>query len=129
MVAGDFERPNGLAFSLDERRLYIADTARRHIRVFSVDGDGALAGGEVFATCTAGSFDGVRLDDGGRVWASAHDGLHCFAPDGTLLGKLHVPEVVSNFTFGGPKRNQVFITASTSVYSIRLNITGARYPR
>ena len=128
-VAGDFERPNGLAFSLDERRLYIADTARRHIRAFSVDGDGALAGGEVFATCTAGSFDGLRLDDAGRVWAAAHDGLHCFAADGTLLGKLLVPEVVSNLTFGGPKRNQLFITASTSVYSIRLNITGARYPR
>ena len=92
------------------------------------DGDGALSGGEVFATCDAGSFDGIRLDDTGRVWAAAHDGIHCFHPDGTLLGKLRLPEVVSNLTFGGPKRNDLFITATSSVYSLRLNTTGARYP-
>ena len=56
------------------------------------------------------------------------DGVHCFHPDGTLLGKLRLPEVVSNRTFGGPKRNDLFITATSSVYSLRLNITGARYP-
>jgi len=82
----------------------------------------------VFAICDAGSFDGIRLDDTGRVWAAAHDGVHCFHPDGTLLGKLHLPEVVSNLTFGGPKRNDLLITATSSVYSLRLNITGARYP-
>lgn len=129
VVADDFERPNGLAFSLDERRLYIADTRRAHIRLFDVAADGRLSGGDVFATCVAGSFDGMRLDDAGRIWAAAHDGLHCFAADGTLIGKLHVPEIVSNLAFGGPKLNQLFITASTSVYSIRLTINGARYPR
>jgi gluconolactonase len=126
-VANDFLRPNGLAFSADERRLYIVDTRRKHIRVFDVDG-AKLTGGEVFAECTAGSFDGLRLDQVGRVWAAAHDGLHCFHPDGSLLGKLHIPEIVSNLTFGGPKRNMLFICATTSVYAIRVNFNGVQYP-
>jgi gluconolactonase len=125
IVADDFIRPNGLAFSLDERRLYIVDTRRQHIRVFDVDDDARLSGGEEFATCDAGSFDGVRLDDTGRVWAAAHDGIHCFEPDGTLLGKLHIPETVANFTFGGLQRNHLFITATTSLYSLRVNFNGA----
>jgi gluconolactonase len=128
IVADDFGRPNGLAFSLDERQLYIVDTRHRHIRRFDAAADGTLTGGEVFATCTAGSFDGVRLDDTGRVWAAAHDGVHCFDPDGTLIGKLHLPEIVANLTFGGPKRNELYITASSSLYSLRLNVNGARYP-
>ena len=128
VVADDFIRPNGLAFSADERHLYIVDTREKHIRRFDVEGEDRLAGGDVFATCDAGSFDGLRLDDAGRIWAAAHDGLHCFDPDGTLLGKLHVPEIVSNLTFGGPKRNDLFITATSSVYSLRLNLCGVRYP-
>jgi gluconolactonase len=127
-VADDFERPNGLAFALDERRLYIADTRRKHIRLFDVAEDGTLSGGAVFATCDAGTFDGLRLDDAGRIWAAAHDGVHCFDPDGTLIGKLRVPEIVANLTFGGAKRNDMYITASSSLYSLRLNVRGARYP-
>jgi gluconolactonase len=129
IVADDFERPNGLAFSLDERQLYIADTRRKHIRLFDVAEDGTLSGGDVFATCDAGTFDGLRLDHAGRIWAAAHDGVHCFDPDGTLIGKLRLPEIVSNLTFGGPKRNDMYITASSSLYSVRLNVTGAKYPR
>jgi gluconolactonase len=129
IVADDFHRPNGLAFSADETRLYIADTRRRHIRRFEVKDDGKLHGDTVFAECDAGSFDGLRLDEASRVWAAAHDGLHCFDPDGTLIGKLLLPEIVSNLTFGGPKRNHLFITASSSLYAIRVNINGARYPR
>jgi gluconolactonase len=130
VVADDFPGPNGLAFSADERQLYIVDSREKHIRRFDVtDADaGRLAGGEVFATSTAGSFDGIRLDDTGRIWAAAHDGLHCFDPDGTLLGKLHFPEIVANFTFGGPQRNVMFVCGSTSLYAIRTNVTGARYP-
>ena len=128
-VADDFDRPNGLAFSADERTLYIADSRRNHIRRFSVTEDGTLTGGGVYATCDAGTFDGLRLDAEGRIWAAAHDGLHCFAPDGTLLGKLHVPEIVSNLTFGGSRRNLLFITASTSVYVLKVSINGACYPR
>jgi gluconolactonase len=128
IVAGDFVRPNGLAFSADERLLYIVDTRQSpsHIRVFGTGEGGSLTGGEVFGTCDAGVFDGIRLDDAGRVWAAAGDGLHCFAPDGTLIGKLRVPEVVANLTFGGPKLNHLFITASTSVYALRVNFNGAR---
>ncbi|HEU5420327.1 MAG TPA: SMP-30/gluconolactonase/LRE family protein [Streptosporangiaceae bacterium] len=129
IVADDFDQPNGLAFSADEQQLYIADSSRDHIRLFTVTGDGGLAGGEVFATCDAGTFDGLRLDSAGRVWAAAGDGLHCFDPDGTLLGKLRVPEVVANFTFGGAQRNHLFITATSSLYAARVNVTGMRYPR
>ena len=128
VVADDFVRPNGLAFSLDERRLYVADTRVNHIRLFDASEDGRLAGDEVFASCTVGVFDGIRLDSAGRVWAAAGDGVHCFDPDGTLIGKLRPPEVVSNLVFGGPKRNRLFVTATTSVYSILLNVNGAPYP-
>lgn len=128
VVADDFERPNGLAFSADEGQLYIVDTRRKHIRRFDLAEGGKLSGGNEFATCDAGSFDGLRLDDRGRVWVSAHDGLHCFDPDGTLIGKLKLPQIVSNLTFGGPKRNHLFITATTSVYAIRVNFNGVRYP-
>jgi gluconolactonase len=128
LAAGDFDRPNGLAFSADEQQLYVSDSERRHLRVFTVGADLVLSGGDVLATCTEGTFDGVRVDDGGRIWAAAGDGLHCFDPDGTLIGKLHVPEVVANFTFGGPKRNQLFICATSSLYSIMVNVTAAVYP-
>ncbi|MEV4414745.1 SMP-30/gluconolactonase/LRE family protein [Catellatospora sp. NPDC049609] len=131
IVADDFVRPNGLAFSLDEQRLYIVDTRQEpsHIRVFDVTAAGALTGGEIFAECDFGRFDGLRLDDAGRVWAAAWDGVHCFDPDGTLIGKLLLPESVANLTFGGPKLNHLFITAGTSVYALRVTVNGARYPR
>ena len=99
------------------------------MRIFQVTDDSTLTGGEVFATCDAGNFDGIRLDASGRIWAAAADGLHCFDPDGTLLGKLHIPEVVANFTFGGAKRNHLFICATSSLYAILVNFTAARYPR
>ena len=75
VVASDFEQPNGLAFSADEGQLYVADTREKHLRVFDVDGD-RLRGGRVLAECSAGSFDGLRLDDTGRIWAATHDGVH-----------------------------------------------------
>jgi len=122
-VATDFERPNGLALSVDGTHLYVADTHRRHLRVFAVDG-GRLAGGEVFAELDGGP-DGVRVDTAGRVWVAAGEALHVLDPDGTLLGRLHLPEEVSNLAFGGRKRNRLFVTASTSVYSILLTVNGA----
>jgi gluconolactonase len=131
-VTTDFACPNGLAFSLDEETLYIADSGgtryasgEHHIRSFRVGKDGSLHGGEVFAECENGVFDGFRLDTQGRIWTSAQDGVHCYDPDGTLLGKIFVPEEVSNVCFGGPKRNRLFITASTSVYTVLLPTTGA----
>jgi gluconolactonase len=133
VVADDFVRPNGLALSLDERRLYVSDTGAthvpdgpRHIRVFDVDATGALSGGEVFATCTAGLFDGFRLDRDGRIWASAGDGVHCFDGDATLLGKVLVPEVAANVEFGGPEGTRLFVCATTSLYAIDVAVPGAR---
>ncbi len=130
VVADDFVRPNGLAFSPDEQRLYIADTRQEpsHIRAFDVLADGSLAGGAIHATCDHGRFDGLRVDTEGRIWAAAWDGVHCFAPDGDLIGKLLLPESVANLAFGGPKRNLLFITAGRSVYCLRVTFNGALYP-
>ena len=132
-VTEDFKRPNGLAFSLDEKTLYIVDSCgnsypsnERHIQKFQVTEDGWLTGGEVFAECECGVFDGIRLDDRDRVWTSAQDGIHCYESDGVLVGKIFVPEEVSNLCFGGVKRNRLFITASSSVYSVLLKTTGAK---
>ncbi|MBU0583173.1 MAG: SMP-30/gluconolactonase/LRE family protein [Alphaproteobacteria bacterium] len=132
-VADDFVKPNGLAFSVNEKTLYIADTGAshdpkgpRHIRKFGVGADGSLSGGEVFATCDNGLFDGFRVDRAGRIWSSAGDGVHCFDPDGTLIGKVRVPEVVANVTFGGPKLNRLFICGTTSLYSVLLPVNGAK---
>lgn len=134
VVADDFIRPNGLAFSTDERVLYISDTARshdpnghHHIRAFDVAG-GRLGNSRVFAVVEPGVPDGFRLDSDGNIWTSAGDGVHCYAPDGTLLGKIHVPETVSNLTFGGARRNRLFITASSSLYAIYVAQTGAQRP-
>lgn len=131
-VADDFVRPNGLAFSPDERRLYIADSGAthlpdgpRHIRVFNVDGD-RLSGGEVFASLGAGLFDGFRLDEDGRVWTSAGKNVHVYETDGSLLGKILIGEQVANVVFGGQKRNRLFICATTSLYSVLLPVSGAK---
>jgi gluconolactonase len=129
IVGDDFERPNGLAFSPDEKLLYVSDTGAPHprpIRVFDVGVDGTLSNGRVFATSTSGSFDGFRCDTEGRVWTSAGDGVHCYDPDGTLLGKVLVPETVANVEFGGPKLNRLFICGTTSLYSVLLTVNGAR---
>ena len=125
VVADDLDQPNGLAFSLDERTLYVVDSARQHIRAFALGEDGSLRGGKVLVTAAPGNgFDGLRLDDEGRIWAGAGSAVHCYHADGTLLGTLSVPEVVANLTFGGKRRNRLFITATTSLYSIRLAARG-----
>jgi len=131
-VATDFVKPNGLAFSPDESLLYIVDTGAthvpdgpRHIRVFTVGEGGALSGGAVFATCQVGLFDGLRVDVHGNIWTSAGDGVHCYAPDGALIGKIRIDEVVANVEFGGPKRNRLFICATTSLRAVYLNTAGA----
>jgi gluconolactonase len=132
VVASDFVKPNGLAFSLDESILYVADTAAshdpqgpRHIRALTLGADGkSVTASRVFADCTAGLFDGFRLDGEGRLWCSAEDGVHCLDPTGRLIGKVRIPEIVSNVTFGGPKRNRLFICGTTSIYSIYLAVNG-----
>src|SRR5690606_4585081 len=84
--------------------------------------------GEVLATCDAGARDGVRVDTAGRIWGAAHGGLHVPDPDGTLLGRLLLPEVCSNLTFGGPKRNVLYVTATHLLLSGRTTATGLRCP-
>jgi len=133
VVADDFIRPNGLAFSVDEKKLYIVDSAGgrtkgqpKHIRVFDVAENGKLTGGKEFADCTAGRFDGMRLDTAGRIWAATDDGVHCLDPDGTLIGKVKIPEICSNVVFGGAKRNMLYITATNSLYGVMLHVNGAK---
>jgi gluconolactonase len=132
IAADDFVMPNGLAFSIDEQRLYVSDTGATkidggpaHIRVFDVGDDGSLSGGEVFATSTAGLFDGFRFDTDGRLWTSAGDGVHCLDPDGTLIGKVRLGEETANVVFGGPGRDRLFITATSSLYAVALAVRGA----
>lgn len=127
-IASDtFDRPNGLAFTPDESHLVISDTgsaATRHFRKFAVNDDGTLSGGDVFATCTVGGFDGFRFDTDGNIWTSAGDGVHCINPEGKLIGKVFVPEGVANVVFGGAKRNRLFICGTSSLYSIMLPVQG-----
>jgi gluconolactonase len=135
VMVDDFGQPNGLAFSPDESKLYVADSASshdasapRHIRVFDVLEGGKLGWGRVFSNIDSGLPDGFRVDVEGNVWTSAEDGVHCFAPDGTLLGKIRVPQTVSNVTFGGPRRNRLFITATKSLYAVYTATMGVQYP-
>ena len=132
-VITDMNCPNGLAFSPNEDRLYVADTGRvsgddhQHIRVYKVASN-KVSDGCVFHTINPGCADGFRLDTDGNLWSSAADGVHCMSPDGVLLGKILVPELVSNICFGGREKHQLFITATTSVYMISLNRKGCVLP-
>jgi len=129
IVADDFDKPNGLAFSPDESQLFVVDSGKpHHLRVFDVQGGTKLTGGRVFAECDAGSYDGFRFDTEGNLWTSTKAGVSCYSPEGELLGKIRVPEAVANLTFGGPKRNRLFITATTSLYSVFVNAKGAQHP-
>jgi gluconolactonase len=131
-VVTDFGQPNGIAFSPDEKILYVADSssshdpsAPRHIRAFDVVDGRQLKNSRVFCDIDNGLADGFRVDVAGNVWTSAGDGVHCFGPDGKLLGKILLPQTAANLTFGGPRRNQLFITATKSLYAIFLATTGA----
>jgi gluconolactonase len=135
IAAGDFDGPNGLAFSPDERRLYVSETGdqssdnpRQYIRVFEVDDDGTLRGGEVFHKIAPGYADGMKVDEDGNVWSSAADGVHCLSPEGRLLGKILVPHRVSNLAFGGRAKSRLFIAGSHTLYAIYLNRRGAGWP-
>lgn len=133
IVADDFVKPNGLAFSIDESSLFIADSAYshgehlpHHIRKFDVTDGNTLTNGRLFADVSPGLPDGFRLDTDGRVWTSAGDGVHCYSPDGKLLGKILTPYKVANLVFGGPKLNRMFIVATYCVYAIYLNVQGVK---
>ena len=128
VVAKDFDMPNGLCFSPDEQKLYIADSGKpHHLRVFEVRPDGTLSGGAVFSVIAPGGPDGIRCDAQGRIYSSAGDGIHIFDPDGKLIGKILVPESPANLCFGGADGQTLFITARTSLYAIPLLVQGARW--
>ncbi len=136
VVANDYVKPNGLAFSPDEKYLYISDTGSTHmkdgpahIRRHSVSSAMELGAGEVFATCSSGLFDGFRPDTEGWIWTSAADGVHALNAEGKLIGKILIPELVANVCFGGARLNRLFICGTTSLYSVYLNASGVNSHR
>jgi gluconolactonase len=143
VVVDDFVEPNGLAFSPDEKKIYIIDTGftdgpdnPSHIRVFDVDlAAGKLSNSKVFAEMPKPSItDGLRTDRDGRVWCSVgwgdpnEDGVRCYTADGDLLGKIHIPETVANLCFGGQQRNRLYICGSSSLYAVYTSVQGAMKP-
>lgn len=129
-------KPNGLAFSPDEKTFYLADTGGSHqpglpgrIWAFDVDADGVtLLNPRVFATIQTGNADGFRCDAEGKIWTSAGKSVECYLPDGTLIGRINIGETVANVCFGGLKKNRLFICASTSLYAVHVNARGAQVP-
>jgi gluconolactonase len=138
LVNDELYKPNGLCFSPDYKRLYVADTggpAPRGIQVFDVTDERRLRGGRRFATMElngkSGGSDGIRCDVDGNLWSAAgwagegFDGVHVFAPDGQRIGLIRLPEICSNVCFGGAKRNRLFMTASQSLYAVYVETRGA----
>ena len=136
VMADDFMQPNGLAFSPDERVLYVSDTGGthvsggpRHIRRCELSSDGRrFAASSVFAACDAGVFDGLRCDRAGRVWTSAGDGVQIFSAAGLLMARIRIPEVVANLCFGGAKRNRLYMCGTTSLYAVYTATAGCGFP-
>jgi gluconolactonase len=127
LLVDDFDRPNGLCFSLDEQRLFVNDTARQHIRVFDVTPAGGLRNGRVWAETRGdkpGAPDGMKLDSAGHVYCCGPGGIHVFTPEGNLREIIEVPEYTANFAWGDDDHRALFITASTSLYRIRMDISG-----
>jgi gluconolactonase len=127
LLVDDFDRPNGLCFSLDRRRLFINDTERQHIRVFERVANGTLTGGKVWAETKGtgpGAPDGMKIDSAGNVYCCGPGGIHVFTPDATCLGVIRVPEYTANMGWGDADYRSLFIAASTSVYRIRVQVPG-----
>jgi len=127
LLVDDFERPNGLAFTPDQRLLYIDDTARGHIRVFAVSDEGDLSADRVFAAVQGegrGRPDGMKVDREGNVYCTGPGGVWIFSPLAALLGKIRVPEQTANIAWGDEDWRTLYLTASTSLYRIRLAIPG-----
>jgi gluconolactonase len=132
IAVGDMERPNGLAFSPDEKLLYVVDTpgGAKTVHVYDMVDDGAkAANGRVFFDAMPGYADGIRVDTEGNLWCGfsggeGEDGVAVFAPDGALIGRILLPERCANVCFGGPKRNRLFMAASQSVYALYVEAQG-----
>ena len=135
VVVDDFDRPNGLAFSADETILYVADSAfshgadrPHHVRAFDVRSDNTVGNGRVFAVINPGLPDGFRLDTDGNLWITAGDGVHIYTPSGVMLGKVKTPKTPANVSFGGAKRNWLFICATDSLHLLHTNANGIQRP-
>ncbi len=130
LLVDDFDRPNGLCFSPDESILYINDTERMHIRVFDVQSDGTIANGRIFAEEEGedGVPDGMKIDVHGNVYLTGPGGIWIFDPSGEHLGVLQTPERAANLGWGGDDWSTLFITASTSLYSIQCKVSGIPVP-
>ena len=141
VVASDMEKPNGIAFSPDEKKLYVVDTGFSHhpgyprtIRVYDIVDGTHLANGRVFVDTGKATADGIRCDTDGNVWAGvgwgdpSDDGVSVFAPDGKRIGRIHLPEICANLCFGGARRNRLFMAASQSLYAVYVEAQGAQVP-
>ena len=127
LLVDDFDRPNGLCFSLDEHRLFINDTARKHIRVFDLTGAGALTRSRLWAETKGdkpGAPDGMKIDSAGNIYCCGPGGIHVFDLDANLLEIIEVPEYTANFAWGDDDYRSLFITASTSLYRLRRDVPG-----
>jgi gluconolactonase len=131
LVADDFDGPNGLCFSPDETRLYVNDSPRCHIRVFNIAADGRVTGGGVFASGIgdgafgSGVVDGMKADEHGNIYVTGPRGIWIFSPYGARVGIIEVPEEAANLNWGGPDWKTLYITATASIYRIRLAVAGA----
>ena len=129
LLVDDFDQPNGLCFSLDESQLFVNDTMRGHVRVFDVNESGALGNGRVWAEVTGdrdGVPDGMKIDGGGHLYVTGPGGIHIFAADATCLGVIYTPQGCANFCWGEDDMKSLFVTASTSLYRLRVNVAGRR---
>ena len=127
LLADDFAQPNGLCFSVDERRLFVNDTERMHIRVFDVADDGTLRNGRIWAELSgdgAGAPDGMKIDSEGNLYCCGPGGIHVLDPSATALGVLRVPTHVANFTWGEDDLKSLFITATDNLFRIRVSVPG-----
>jgi gluconolactonase len=127
LLAQDFGQPNGLCFSRDERRLFVNDTERQHIRIFDVKPDGTLANSRVWAQTTGpepGAPDGMKMDSEGNIYCCGPGGIHVFDPQATCLGVIIMPEHTANFCFGESDFCSLFVTASSSIYRLRVKVAG-----
>lgn len=132
LVARDFEMPNGLCLTPDESQLLVNDTPRAHIRIFDVEQDGSLSGGQVLregignGVESEGVVDGMKVDEHGNVYVSGPGGIWVLSPDGRHLGTIGIPEVVGNLNWGDSDRKTLYVCATTSVYRIRMSVAGNR---
>jgi gluconolactonase len=127
LLADDFDQPNGLCFSDDESKLFVNDSMKNHIRVFDINADGTLKGGSVWATLESdgeGVADGMKIDTAGNMYCCGPGGIHILDSNAKSLGVIEIPEAAANFTWGESDMKSLFITASSSLYKLRVKIPG-----